>query len=353
VLVAIALATFTWLAVARVRADLVARGIERAETAAATLAVQTSQNSLQGLNRLNEVASGSAVLNFLREPNDRTRAAVLAAARSPSVTQEETVAIWDGTGRRLLDAPTGALETRTIPPEDGPPTAAGPSPLLTHGDVLFARSVAEIPDPERPGRRSGYLVLSRAIGATPRSNIVNRVVGDEAIVLVGNQTGSVWTDLGRIVGAPQIDLSHTGGREFLSADGEPMIGAPVPIAGTPWVLLIAFRRAVIVAPSWQLLGVLIAISIGITIAATLAARALGNRVTEPLAELTRAVQAMEQGDYSRRVFDQRHDEVGQLARAFNAMAQQVETGRRALEAHAAELSRSREAAKRACAFRPS
>jgi signal transduction histidine kinase/ActR/RegA family two-component response regulator len=111
--------------------------------------------------------------------------------------------------------------------------------------------------------------------------------------------------------------------------------------------LIAFRRAVIVAPSWQLLGVLIAISIGITIAATLAARALGNRVTEPLAELTRAVQAMEQGDYSRRVFDQRHDEVGQLARAFNAMAQQVETGRRALEAHAAELSRSREAAKRA------
>jgi signal transduction histidine kinase len=126
-----------------------------------------------------------------------------------------------------------------------------------------------------------------------------------------------------------------------------MIGAPVPIAGTPWVLLIAFRRAVIVAPSWQLLGVLIAISIGITIAATLAARALGNRVTEPLAELTRAVQAMEQGDYSRRVFDQRHDEVGQLARAFNAMAQQVETGRRALEAHAAELSRSREAARRA------
>lgn len=349
VLVAVALAAFTWLTVARVRADLIKRGIERAETAAVTLAAQSSQTSQQGVARLAQVASGPAVLSFLREPNDRTKAAVVAAARNPSpVIQEETIVIWDSGGRRLLDASIGIEGARTIPPENGPPSAPGVTPLLTHGDVIFTRSAAEIPaDPSQPGQRPGYLVVSRVVRATASSNVVNQVVGDDAIVLIGNQSGSVWTDLARIVRPPQIDLSLPGGREFLTADGEPMIGAPATISNTPWVLLIAFPRSVIVAPSWQLLGVLIAISVGITIVATLAARALGNRVTKPLAELTRAVQAIEQGDYSRRVFAQRDDEVGQLARAFNAMAQQVETGRRVLEAHAAELSTSREAAKRA------
>lgn len=349
VLVAVALAAFTWLTVARVRADLIKRGIERAETAAATLAAQTSQNSQQGVARLAQVASGPAVLGFLREPNDRTRAAVISAARNPApVSLEETIVIWDSAGRRLLDASLGVEGARTIPPEDGPPSAPGVTPLLTHGDVIFTRSAAEIrADPSQSGQRLGYLVVSRVVRATASSNAVNQVVGDDAVVLIGNESGSVWTDLARIVRAPQIDLSQAGGREFLTADGQAMIGAPAKIPNTPWVLLIAFPRSVIVAPSWQLLGVLIAASIGITVAATLAARALGNRVTKPLAELTRAVQAIERGDYSRRVFAERDDEVGQLARAFNAMAQQVETGRRVLEAHAAELSTSREAAKRA------
>jgi signal transduction histidine kinase/CheY-like chemotaxis protein len=347
VLVAVALAAFTWVTVVRVRADLIKRGIERAEASVATLASQTALTSSQGLNRLIQVAGGPVVRNFLRVPNALTRAALLEAVHSPAATQEEIVSIWDSSGHQLLDATIGTA-ARTIPPESGPPSVLGVTPLLTHGDVLFTRSVVEIPaEPNGPGERAGYLVVSRPIRQTASSNVVNKVVGDDAIVLVGNQSGSVWTDLARIVGAPQIDLSQTGGREFLSAEGEPLIGAHEKIPGTPFVLLIAFRRAVIVAPAWQLLGVLIAASIGITIAATLAARALSNRVTQPLAELTRAAQALEQGDYSRRVLAHRQDEVGQLAHAFNAMAQQVEMGRRALEAHAAELSTSREAARRA------
>ena len=348
VLVAVALAAFTWLTVTRVRADLVTRGMERAEAAADTLATQTAQSTQQGVTRLGQVAAGPVVAEFLRKPTDETRAAVIAAAKgSASNPQEGRVTVWDHNGRRVLDVAVDT-ESPTLPPADAPPSAAGVSPLQTQGETLFARSAAEIPpDPSQPGQRPGYLVLSRAIRAQTSSTLVNRLVGDGATVLIGNQSGTVWTDLGRVIRPPQIDLSEPGGQEFLSADGARLIGGTAPIPGTPWVLLIAFPRSGMLAPSWQLAGVLSLASLGIVLLATLAARALSRRVTEPLDELTRAVQAMEHGDYSRRVFAQREDELGELARAFNAMAQRVETGRHELEAHARELSVSRETAKRA------
>ncbi len=349
VLVAVALGAFTWVTIVRVQTDLITRGLERAESAAASLATQTAQNTQQGLNRLTQVATGAVVRDFLRTPGDAARAAVVAAAKSPAAAtqQEETITIWDPNGRRVLDDVVNA-PSRTIPPEDGPPSAVGLTPLHVYGDVLFTRSVAEIPaDPTRPDEGPGYLVLSRAVRATTSSSVINRVVGDEATVLIGNRSGSAWSDLARVVRAPQIDLSERGGREFLSGDGKRMIGATADIPDTPWVLLIAFPRGVILAPSWQLLGVLTIASLVIVGLATLAARALSKRVTEPLAELTLAVQAMEHGDYSRRVLAQRQDELGALTRAFNAMAHRVESGRHALEAHAQELSVSREAAKRA------
>lgn len=112
VLVAVALAAFTWLTVARVRADLIRRGIERAETTAATLAPQTSQGTQQGLNRLSQVASGPAVLNFLRDPNDQTRAALLAAARSGWLGDDgaDSVAASLASWRRAGNRPHGPCD---------------------------------------------------------------------------------------------------------------------------------------------------------------------------------------------------------------------------------------------------
>src|SRR5688500_17504359 len=48
-------------------------------------------------------------------------------------------------------------------------------------------------------------------------------------------------------------------------------------------------------------------------------------MTSPLREMTAAAQAMARGDYSRRVTATSRDEVGELARAFNTMASDLET----------------------------
>ena len=66
-----------------------------------------------------------------------------------------------------------------------------------------------------------------------------------------------------------------------------------------------------------LFGILVAIASAILI------RLLTIRETRPLAELTSATEAVTAGDYSRHVGSSRQDEVGRLARAFDAMTAKV------------------------------
>ncbi|HYU85534.1 MAG TPA: HAMP domain-containing protein, partial [Kribbellaceae bacterium] len=63
---------------------------------------------------------------------------------------------------------------------------------------------------------------------------------------------------------------------------------------------------------------------------------LAHGMTSPLREMTAAASAMARGDYSRRVRTTSRDEVGQLARAFNRMAadlEEVDRARRELVAN--------------------
>ena len=67
-----------------------------------------------------------------------------------------------------------------------------------------------------------------------------------------------------------------------------------------------------------------------------AVQVLAHGMTSPLREMTRAARAMAAGDYSQRVRATSRDEVGQLADAFNTMAQdlqQVDTRRREMVAN--------------------
>ena len=209
--------------------------------------------------------------------------------------------------------------------------------------------MTEVPGNPTQGEppRLGFLVTSHVVHANASSTVVNGIVGNGATVLIGNQSGPVWTDLTRIVAAPQIDLTRTGGREFRAPSGESQIGASATIPGTPWVLVIAVPRSARVAPAWQLLRRFVAIGVGLMLLTMFVASALSGRVTKPLDELNLAAQALARGDYTRRVVASRRDEVGQLGAAFNAMAEQIQKGRVALEARAAELAASHEVAREA------
>ncbi len=69
-------------------------------------------------------------------------------------------------------------------------------------------------------------------------------------------------------------------------------------------------------PRWTLpLAVLVSL---------IAVQVLARGMTSPLREMTAAARAMAAGDYSRRVTQSSRDEVGQLAQAFNTMAEDLE-----------------------------
>ena len=348
-LVAVVLTAFIWYAVARVEADLIQSGGDRAAAAATVLAAQTAQTTQQSLTRVGEVARDGAVRAFLLSPDERTKDAAIASLhRAVGRTQEQTIVLWDTNGHRVLET-AFPPEAATLMPRDSAPTAAGLTPLQVSGDVLFTRTVADVPGDRAQGQpaRLGFLVTSHVIRAAPSSAVLSGIVGNGATVLVGNQSGKVWTDLARIVPAPEIDVTRTVGHEFRAASGESQIGASAIIPGTPWVLVVAFPRRAIVAPAWQLLKRFAAIGVVLMLVTMFVAGALSSRVTKPLDELNLAAQALARGDYSRRVVASRRDEVGQLGSAFNAMAEQIHKGRVALEARAEELVASHEIAREA------
>ena len=72
---------------------------------------------------------------------------------------------------------------------------------------------------------------------------------------------------------------------------------------------------------WLALGVAVA---AITILAGLAALLLSTTFTRPLEQLRQAAMKIAQGDFSQRVPETRKDEIGDVTRAFNHMARQVE-----------------------------
>jgi nitrogen fixation/metabolism regulation signal transduction histidine kinase len=86
----------------------------------------------------------------------------------------------------------------------------------------------------------------------------------------------------------------------------------------------------------------LALGMALLVALSLAA-ILAGRLSEPLANLAQATQAVARGDFSRRMPVTSRDELGVLVESFNAMTRQLDEARRGLEAHrdALETARAR------------
>jgi signal transduction histidine kinase len=138
----------------------------------------------------------------------------------------------------------------------------------------------------------GTLVDARIVVA----DVNGKVVGDSGRELIGKAVGANWpASLADVV----VD-GVTVGRLYLNPTG----GAPA--VGMSFMRTV--NRAIVLG---ALIGDLVAVIVML---------AISHRIIQPVELLTAAAQQMEKGDLTARVVVQSSDEIGQLARAFNAMA---------------------------------
>lgn len=179
--------------------------------------------------------------------------------------------------------------------------------------------------PVREGKETvGYLLRWRKFSTTQQGvQQLSQLLGSGAILYVSNKDGTIWTDLVSPVMPPKgLASRSTGVFDFENGKG-PAIGAIQSIQNTPWMVTIEFTRASLLAAPNRFMNWLLMAGIFLTAIGSFLAWLLSRNLTRPLKDLTAASSALAGGDYTAIVPVERTDEMGKLARAFNAMSGKI------------------------------
>ena len=225
----------------------------RGQAAADQLGGLFGQSSQQRLNEIRQLAADPVFARFLEQPTDETRAAARAALAKLTIAGPQVIDLWNDAGARTLTLATPPNAGDALP-AGPPPSAVGIGALRRFGSSVLSEAVAEVQaagsrddSPERDVHR-GWLVVRRSGQCAPTADVLNRLVGADATIKVGNQSGDVWTDLTRVVEPPHVDRG----------DRAPPTAAPRTVCGmsADWRRFAA-RRGVSGSPfpiprSWSL-----------------------------------------------------------------------------------------------------
>jgi signal transduction histidine kinase/DNA-binding response OmpR family regulator len=345
VLIAVALVAVIAYTHLALRQTLIRAGEARATGVAAQLAGLFGPPIPVRLAEIQRLTDHASVRALLSAPTAESESAAFDRLKpiTANAQQQQLLEVWDTKGRRVLTRrvpETGnAVQVSDIAPT---PAESGVLPYRLQGDVVVSEVVVPIRLAGDGSPTIGY-VVSRRVATNPNTpDTLNRLVGSGGRVLLGNQSGSVWTDLTRAVAAPPIDAAKAGAHRYVDADGETRLAGVAHLSGTPLAILIEFPQSLFIQPAWTVLRQLVIFGALFTLAATAVVWRLTGRITRPLATLTDAVRAVSGGDYSKRVPAGTDSEVGRLAAEFNAMAATIESALHELEVRAQRL---REAAR--------
>ena len=302
--------------------------------------------SVTGTEKALRAAAGdSAFAKFLREPSDANRSAALAAMAKPRRDSSLliTVELWDASGEFMLLNKSGTSAVhRDVSPELS--KASVGARYLAIGrfrfehDTIVLPIVAAIAGTDRP---AGYYVEWHKVVTTAKQlEPILALIGPKAALLLGNDSGEVWTDLNKAVRAPAVEVRRSQEiAEYKRADGTLVLAAAHLIAGAPWSVIVEFPRDVVIAAASQFIRRAAIIGVILVALGFFAAWGLSRSITDPLDRLTAASTAMAGGDFTQKVDASRADELGRLAAAFNTMAAQVRDTTALLEHRVEERTR--------------
>jgi PAS domain S-box-containing protein len=281
-----------------------------------------------------------AVQSFLvaPAPSQADTTVLLASLRTQPATAGH-VELWDATGTRRLST-ASVPETESSVRQEIIGTVAGLKRVAV-GEIRQVRDSLAYPVAatiRREGAVIGYLVQWRWVAATPQARQQLRdLIGSGANLSIGNARGDLWTDMVTRVQAPPVALGHSQATLRYERPTGTQLAAAAPMPGTPWMLLLEFPEAPVLARAQLMLGRFAIVAVIVLLIGVAGAWLLSYRITQPLVELASAATEISRGDYSRRVTVRRRDELGALATAFNGMTQSIAEAHGELEARAEEL----------------
>ena len=272
----------------------------------------------------------SLVRAALRHPDPSTLAGArnhLAARSAPG--QFVTSELWDSHGVRLVAAGAGLDH----PSAFGHFTSAV-GPLIAVHDTVFTQ--VQVPILGAKSDTLGFVREVSRVSSAQTKQLLAGLIGKQAVLLVGNVAGDVWTDLDRRVDGPGV-VPKNGVAVSVSSHGRRWVGVISSVSGVPWRVWVARPESEVLDQAnafllRMLLVAIVAIGFGF-----IGARLLSRHVVGPLGELTRAAERIAGGDYATRANVTLKDEVGRLALAFNTMASAIETAHAELAEQQVEL----------------
>lgn len=172
----------------------------------------------------------------------------------------------------------------------------------------------------------GHILQQRAGGGGGTAvTQIEALIGDQIELHVANREGGGWVALdgSHLHGTPPpIDSAHAFTYR-LDDDGE-FLASARRVANTPWFVVAQMPMSAVTTPVNAVLQRIGLFGAALLALGLVAAWLLSRRVTAPLRQLGSAADAIAAGDYSRRADLDRGDEIGRLARSFDAMAAHID-----------------------------
>lgn len=330
---------FAWLAYAEVQRALRTSGTERLTAAARQVASLLAQSAKARLAEATRIAADPGIRRALLAETEDTSGAQMAAVRALAARNPLTsVLIYDGEGQLLRRVGGAGEQAATTIAQSAPPV--GVSPLVSEAGRVWYFTTVEV---QHASAGDPKLVsVQRALGSAQAADLIERLIGREAVLKFGNASGDLWTDLSEATSAPPMVAPYAA-TQYTSETGEPFIGVAVPVPDAPWLVWVAADEETMLAASRRLIRQMVPLTVVLMIFGAFPVYWVSGRITKPLEALAHAAEAIAAGDYTRRVEVERQDEIGRLGNAFNVMAGRVQADRELLEQRVAERTRELEA----------